>query len=80
MYGRFDAEDHRLWPGEGVAQDYQDEHRRHLRLDGPRGHQVLHLLQGQRRLEVSACVCPCVKVPEARQHVAAVGDLNKTTN
>lgn len=55
MYGRLDVEDHWLRPGERVAQDHQDEHSRHLRLDGPRGHQVLHLLQGQRRLEVSLC-------------------------
>ncbi len=60
MYGGFDVEDHRLRPGERVAQDHQDEHRWHLRLDGPRGHQVIHLLKGQRRLEVSACVCFCV--------------------
>lgn len=53
MYGGFDPEDHGLRPGKRVAQDHQDEHRRHLRLDGPRGHQVLHLLEGQRRLEVS---------------------------
>lgn len=52
MYGGFDTEDHRLWPGERVAQDHQDEHRGHLRLDGPRGHQALPLLQEQRRVEV----------------------------
>lgn len=63
MYGRFDVEDHRLRPGERVAQDHQDEHGRHLRLDGPWGHQVLHLLQGQRRLEVSAWVCERMQKP-----------------
>ncbi len=76
MYGECDVEDHRLWPSERVAQDHQDERRRHLRLDGPRGHQVLHLLQGQRRLEVSSCVCFCVctgvEVSEAQQYLAAV--------
>ena len=57
VHGGPDVEDHRFRPGERVAQDHEDEHRRHLRLDGPRGHQVLDLLQGQWCLEVSVCVC-----------------------
>lgn len=37
-------EDHRLWPGQRVAPDHQDECSRDLCLDGPRGHQALPLL------------------------------------
>lgn len=62
MYGRDNPEDHRLWPGAGVAQHHQDEHGGHLRLDGAGGHQVLHLLQGQRRLEVRGLVGVCLRV------------------
>lgn len=45
-------EDHRLWSGQRVAPDHQDECSRDLRLDGPGGHQALPLLQEQRRVEV----------------------------
>lgn len=41
-----DSEDHRLWPGSGVASYHQDERRRHLRLDGPWSHPLLYVLQG----------------------------------
>lgn len=57
VHGGLDVKDHWLWSGKRVAQDHQDEHGWHLCLDGPRGHQVLHLLQGQRCLEVRPFVC-----------------------
>lgn len=47
-----DLEDHRFWPGQGVAQNHKNVSCRHLLLDGPRGHQVISLLQRQWRLEV----------------------------
>lgn len=53
--GRLDREnpeDHRLWSGQRMAPDHQDECSGDVRLDGPRGHQALPLLQEQRRLEV----------------------------
>lgn len=49
---RENAEDHRLRPRPRVAAHDEDERGRHLRLDGARGHQGVHLLQGQRCLEV----------------------------
>lgn len=45
-------EDHRLRSGQGVASDHQDERGGDVRLDGPRGHQTVPLLQKQRRVEV----------------------------
>lgn len=45
-------EDHRLWPGQRVAPDHQDERSWDVRLDGPGGHQAIPLLQEQRRVEV----------------------------
>lgn len=47
------SEDHGFRIGARVAEDHQDEHSGDLRLDGTGGHQILHLLQGQRRVEVS---------------------------
>lgn len=44
---RHGAQDHRLRPGPRVAQDYQNERRRDLRLDGPGGYPSLPLLQKQ---------------------------------
>lgn len=54
LHGRPDAQDHRFRLGERVAQNYQNEHGGHLRLDGPRSYQVLHVFKRKRRLEVSA--------------------------
>lgn len=50
--GRENLEDHRLWLGQRVAPDHQDECSWDVRLDGPRGHQAVPLLQKQRRVEV----------------------------
>lgn len=72
MYGRYDAEDHRFRAGQRMAQDHQDEHSGDLRLDGPRSHQVLNLLQGQRRLEVSARVCQRVQKAKSWNFLCAL--------
>lgn len=47
-----DLEDHRFRPGQGVAQNHKNVSCRHVLLDGPRGHQVISLLQRQWRLGV----------------------------
>lgn len=47
-----DLEDHRFWPGQGVAQNHKNVSCRHLLLDGSWGHQVISLLQRQWRLGV----------------------------
>lgn len=72
MYGRYDAEDHRFRAGQRMAQDHQDEHSGDLRLDGPRSDQVLNLLQGQRRLEVSVRVCQRLQKAKSRNFLCAL--------
>ncbi len=42
-----DLEDHRFWPGQGVAQNHKNVSSRDLLLDGSWGHQVISLLQRQ---------------------------------
>lgn len=49
---RKNFENHGFRAGPRVAENDKDERGRDLRLDGPRGHPSIHLLQGQRRLEV----------------------------
>lgn len=47
-----DVEDHGFRPGQGMAQNYQNERSWDLCLDGSRGHPLLNVLQRQRCLEV----------------------------
>lgn len=47
-----DLEDHRFWPGQGVAQNHENVSCRHLLLDGSWGHKVISVLQRQWRLGV----------------------------
>ena len=48
-----DAQDNRLWSGEGSEPDYPTVSGRHICLDGTGGYQVQHIQQGIRRVEVS---------------------------
>lgn len=47
-----DAQDNGLRVGSRGLQDHADVAGRNLRLDGARGHQELHLLESERRLEL----------------------------